>query len=76
MKMRPIRWLTIAAALCVSTACAPLLDLAGPSLFNLAGKQSCEPARAGDPAAPGEWICPTSTGDRARPRHRVVDPQD
>jgi hypothetical protein len=67
-----------AAAFLLTTvsACAPLLDLAGPSLFNFAGKQSCEPARAGDPAAPGEWICPTSTGDRARPRHRVVNPQE
>lgn len=54
------------------SACAPLLDLAGPTLFNQAGRQACEPARADDPAAPGEWLCPTSMGERALPRHRVA----
>jgi hypothetical protein len=63
-------------ALVALSACAPLLDFAGPSLFNFAGRESCEPARPGDAAAPGEWVCPTSLGERARPRHRVVRGQE
>lgn len=55
------------------TACSTLdlgRDEDGPSARELGA--NCEPARASDPAAPGDWICPDEPGDReVRAGHRM-----
>ncbi len=72
--MRLLSKLTVSGAMAVMVAgCAPLLDFAGPSLFNAAGRNACEPAHPSEPSAPGDWICPSTSGAGSinRPRHRV-----
>ncbi|MCW5723346.1 MAG: hypothetical protein KIS81_00140 [Maricaulaceae bacterium] len=69
-----IRLTVLALAALALAGCETPAEDAGRNIVREAlNARDCEPARASDAAAPGEWICGRDTDTpRARPRHRVT----